>query len=495
MSQTGLITDLFAGSGAVCLRTGEERRAALALARELPDNVEIASIDAPGGMLVDVRGAKDVGEIPAGLGNAYRWVADAPNRVLLVYDYHTLVNNVGHWRTLSNMLPQFRSPHGKQDGDNASLVVFVGPNWEFIPDNVLRGSIPVRNFPLPLRAELQMYLEDQFQRPFPPAAIDALCGLKLFDAEQAVAEVLARHGDIVPASLRERKREALRSAGLEVLSPIALDQYGGFSGFTRFAAEQVVPWIDHPKLAIRAMLAAGVPGVGKSYGARVLAGMLECDCVLLDMGKLKGSLVGQSRKQLDSATDAIDAASAESNLVVLIDEADKIAFSGNDGGASSEMASRLLTWMQERTSRAIVQLTVNRLDGIDSALQSRCQARFWYDLPTRAERKAIARIHYARLDCMDPESSADFTAERTEGFSNREIAEIVCPSVARLTHMQPMANGGEVIADVCKRTVPASKSQGEQLKSMREQGKMLTPANDPADVATTKRRTVNAGAA
>jgi SpoVK/Ycf46/Vps4 family AAA+-type ATPase len=194
--------------------------------------------------------------------------------------------------------------------------------------------------------------------------------------------------------------------------------------------------------------------------------------------------VGQSEANLKRALRALDGLGGEAPIVCVLDEIDTIAREGLDGGTSSGMYAELLTWLQESVAQVVVVATLNRLDKLDAALESRFQARFFYDLPTRAEREAVAGIHYRRLGCQNIGEAASATAGVTDGYSSREIAEHVCPSVARRSGRNPTAS---VINEVTTGYTPASKTQETQLNQMRAAAGSLRRANDPVEVDTTPR--------
>lgn len=288
-------------------------------------------------------------------------------------------------------------------------------------------------------------------------------------------------------ALRAGRRQSLKSAGLEIWEPVA--ELGGLSGLRSVAEQEIFPWIRDSQLSIRRILCAGLPGVGKSYCARWLANQLGCECARLSIPALKGGLVGQSEGNLRRALATLDAIGKHSPVVCVLDEIDTIAREGNDGGTSSGMFSELLTWLQESTSQVIVLATLNRLDKLDAALESRFQTRFFFDLPSAAERQSVCQIHYTRLGCENPETAALSTAQASEGFSSRELAEHVIPSVARLTRRAPDT---DTIRKVCSEFCPASRSQAEQLANMRRAAETLRRANDAPDSSAPRGRRVSA---
>lgn len=465
-----------AGTGAILVETREEARFLRSVGDELPD-AEICTIAAPGGPLTDKAGKVDT-SAGNGLDSAFKWASGAPNRVLLVYDWHMLVNSPIHWRKLIEAIPSFRSPKGASATDYASLVCFVGPTWDLQPSNPLRGAIPVLQFAPPSRDELATIAESLHTLNGEAEIIaDALVGLSADTAEQAAAECLAATGGRWDADyLRGARRQLLREAGLEIWP--AVSEIGGLAGLRDFAEQELFPWIRDPQLSVRRLLMAGVPGVGKSYCARWIAHSLKCECARLSIPALKAGLVGASEANLRRALRALDALGASAPLVCVVDEVDTIAREGMDGGTSSGMFAELLTWLQESTSQTIVIATLNRLDKLDAALESRFQARFFFDLPSTTERAAVAEIHYARLGCHNPKYAADQTAIVTEGFSSREIAEHICPSVARRSNRKPTL---DIIRQACESYTPASHTQVEQLAQMRKVASSLRRANDPQE--------------
>lgn len=481
-----------AGTGALLIETREEARLTRELLAELPRTAEVAVIAAPSGQLRDARTGGDI-KAANGLPGAYGWTGAAPGRVLLVLDWHTLANTPGHWRALIEALPTLRSPKGARETDTASLVCFVGPHWELSPANPLRGALPVLSFALPTRDSLRTTATNLRALPAGTegeAIVDALCGLSADSAEQAAAEVLARPGNPGwdAAALRESRARLLTDAGLDVWTPRPLDEIGGLSGIKNYIRSHVLPFMRHPKLSVRRILAYGVPGVGKSYIATGIAGELGALVCNLSIPRLKGGIVGQSEGNLRRTLSTLDALGAEAPLVCVIDEIDTIAREGLDGGTSSGMFQMLLTWLEEskRRSQTIVIATGNRLDKLDAALESRFgSARFIFDLPTQTERQAIARIHLADMGAEgDLDAHAKAIGQQTAGYSSREIAQALVPEVLRLSNLRPTPAS---IKEATAQIVPASQSQTEQLTQMRRAASTLRRANDPEDTPRSTR--------
>ncbi|MGB3652836.1 MAG: AAA family ATPase [Rivularia sp. (in: cyanobacteria)] len=88
----------------------------------------------------------------------------------------------------------------------------------------------------------------------------------------------------------------------------------------------------------------------------------------------------------------------EHGLVLYFDDFEK-GFAGfdsdSDGGVSRQLAGKLLTWMQERTSQVLVMATVNRLEFLPPELIRRFDEIIFVDLPHAGARYEIFKLHLA----------------------------------------------------------------------------------------------------
>lgn len=483
-----------AATGCVCIETREEIRAVRSIARDvwaINPNAEIAVMSAPSSQCCLIQQNPDGAivngtAIAKGMVNmeaAYEWAHDKPARVLIVHDWAPISNAPGSWRSLLSHLPLFRQPGDGSESEQgfASLVVFISPSFQFSDDNPLLGQIPILSFAPPNREELRDVVHTLHE--LPPGedgerVLDALCGLTSASAEQVCSENLsANNGQWHTQSLNEARRQAIRRGGLEIWLPVS--ELGGLGGLKQHVQDEVIPWIRDDVLAIRRILAAGLPGTGKSYFARWLAHQIGCECARLSIPSLKSGFVGESEKNLRRALGVLDSMAAESPLVVVLDEIDTIAREGADGGTSSGMFAEMLTWLQESKSLCVVVATLNRLDKLDSALMSRFQSQMFFDLPRPAEREEVIRIHYQRCGC--PLDTASVLRDITDGFSNREIAQSLIPSIARLSNRNPTT---QIVQQVCQNAVSVSAAQPDQIKKMREAARSLRLANDALESAS-----------
>lgn len=152
--------------------------------------------------------------------------------------------------------------------------------------------------------------------------------------------------------------------------------------------------------APKGVLLTGVPGCGKSLTAKCVASAWNMPLLRLDMGKIFQGIVGSSEANMRLA---LKTAEAISPSILWIDEIEKgLAGSGgggSDGGTSTRVFGKLLTWMQEKTSPVFVFATANNINGLPPELlrKGRFDEIFFVDFPSFEERKKILEIHIKKL--------------------------------------------------------------------------------------------------
>ena len=146
----------------------------------------------------------------------------------------------------------------------------------------------------------------------------------------------------------------------------------------------------------RGILLWGPPGTGKSLSAKLVAQKMGVPLISADWAGLRGNTAYESRRNISEFLKICDVL-GESGLVLYFDDFDK-GFAGfdadNDGGASRQMAGKLLTWMQEHTSKVMVLATINNLNFLPPELIRRFEDNiFFVDLPHAGARYEIFTLH------------------------------------------------------------------------------------------------------
>ncbi|MEG4805410.1 AAA family ATPase [Microcoleus sp. ARI1-B5] len=242
--------------------------------------------------------------------------------------------------------------------------------------------------------------------------IKACQGLTRCRISRVLAKCLARgkRGKVDSAArtmIIEEKRQTIRETGILEFIPLqeSLEVVGGLEilkqwvksrsrSFTDEAREYGLP---NPK----GVLLAGIQGTGKSLLAKTIATEWKLPLLRLDVGRVFGSMVGESENRIRQVIKLVEAIAP---CCLMLDEVEK-AFanitSGMDGdsGTSQRVFGTLLTWMQEKTAPVFVVMTANRAEVLPAELirKGRIDEIFWVDLPNLTEREAIFRVHLTRV--------------------------------------------------------------------------------------------------
>jgi hypothetical protein len=289
------------------------------------------------------------------------------------------------------------------------------------------------------------------------AVLDASSGLTRVEAENAFSLALVRHGRLVPEVLWEIKAGTLRKSGLMTLhrGGESFDGLGGLAALKAFCTRALRP--GRPRgVGARGVLLLGPPGSGKSAFCKALGAETGRPTLILDVGALLGSLVGQSEANIRQALRLVDAMAP---CVVMLDEVEKalagVASSGQtDSGVAARMFASFLGWLNDHESDAFVVCTANDVARLPPEF-SRCErfdATFFLDLPGRAEKDAIWALYLARYG-LDPAQRRPLDRE----FTGAEIK--ACCRLAALLDLP--------LIEAAQNIVPVAVTAGESVERLR----------------------------
>jgi len=251
---------------------------------------------------------------------------------------------------------------------------------------IARG-IATEDGELPTGAQLDMLL-------------DAAAGLTRYEAESAFSLSLVRHGRILPDAVWDLKCQTLRKSGLMQLYRGTEDfsSLGGLASLKAFTKRALLqPSRSNPLKRPRGVLLLSPPGCGKSQFCKCLGKETGRPVLMLDVGTLMGSLVGQTEER---TRQALQIADAMAPCVVMIDEVEK-AFAGvgnsgqTDSGVSSRMFGSFLSWLNDHDSDVFVVCTANDVAKLppEFARAERFDGTFFLDFPGREQKQAIWQIY------------------------------------------------------------------------------------------------------
>jgi ATPase family associated with various cellular activities (AAA) len=369
-------------------------------------------------------------------------LARPDSSVLLVLpNFHRLLGSTEVLQAVAHQLQR-----GK---DNRTFVVILSPLVQLPPE--LQRAFIVLQHDLPDRAQLRAIARgiateadelpegEDLER-----LLDAAAGLTRGEAEGAFSLSIARDGKLSPAAAWELKAQALLQGGLLQLhrGTERFNQLGGMDALKRFCGKALCALST--KARPRGILLLGVPGTGKSAFAKTLGNETSRPTLVVDVGSLMGSLVGETESRTRQALRMIDAMSP---CVAFIDEIDKalagVSASGSgDSGVSARMFGTLLSWLNDHTSDAFVIATCNDVSRLppEFARAERFDAVFFLDLPGEAQKRQIweqYRVYY-ELPQQTPPPSPGWTGAEIRSCC-RLAALLDIPLAAAAQQVVPIA--------------------------------------------------------
>jgi ATP-dependent 26S proteasome regulatory subunit len=334
--------------------------------------------------------------------------------------------------------------------------------------------------------------------------VKALTGLTRSEAENALAKVIVTRSRLDPEDvdlLLAEKEQIIRKSGmLEFYStPERFGSIGGLENLKAWLRQRGKAFSEAARQfglpSPKGLLLVGVPGCGKSLSAKAVAAEWQMPLLKFDLGKVFGSLVGQSEENMRRA---LKMAEAVAPCILWIDEIEK-GLSGTrgqtgDSGTSTRVFGTLLTWMEENQKPVFTIATANDIEGLPPELlrKGRFDEIFFIDLPSPQERANILAIHLTKhhRDYKDFDLAAHVQA--TDGFSGAEIEQAVVSAL-----YMAFAEGEDTkLADrhlqqAVSTSVPLSQSMGQRITAMRtEATEKWRPASGSTETAAAEVRDV-----
>lgn len=378
-----------------------------------------------------------------------------------------------------------------------SLVLITSESYT-IPEE-LAHDILVVDFDLPTKTDLRHAWEstvaNQYESknlPIPEtyipgdsvdALVNAASGMTILEAETAYSRAFTLNDRLFPdipvenllAQVHRSKEDIVKkSQTLEMVNPIPVDSIGGLEllkdwFITRsvcFSEEARKAKVDAPK----GVALIGPPGTGKSVCSKAVASILNLPLVRVDLGRLFGSLVGQTEARTRTMLKELEAMAP---CIVWVDEVDKAGLSSGangDSGVSSRLLGSLLTHMSENESGLFWIFTANRTENLPSEFlrKGRLDEVFSVLPPTWAERRQIFDIHLSKRG-INIDDIVDFDQVLTEsrGFVSAEI-EAACKEAKVLSFYRNVPVTGSLLRSTLKGIIPISEAYKDQFDAMTE---------------------------
>jgi ATPase family associated with various cellular activities (AAA) len=286
--------------------------------------------------------------------------------------------------------------------------------------------------------------------------LDAAAGLTRMEAENAFSLSLVRHGKVVPETLWELKTGMLKKSGLLSLhrGGEKFADLGGLDALKSFSRKALTGGRRGPGVRARGVLLLGVPGTGKSALAKSLGNETGRPTLILDVGSLMGSLVGQTEERTRQALKIVDAMAP---CVLFIDEIEK-ALAGSSGQTDSGVGARMfgtfLTWLSDHESDVFVVATSNDISKLppEFSRAERWDGTFFIDLPGRREKDMIWEMYSRKFGL-----SLDQHRPDDRDWTGAEIR-----SACRLSALLDVP-----LVEAAMNVVPVAVTAGESVEKLR----------------------------
>jgi len=289
--------------------------------------------------------------------------------------------------------------------------------------------------------------------------LDAAAGLTRLEAENAVSLSLVREGRVTPETIWSLKTQALKRSGLLTLQrgEESFGDLGGLNPLKRFCTQALRPRPDKSTVRPRGIMLLGVPGTGKSAFAKALGREVSRPTLVMDVGSLMGSLVGQTEANVRQALRTVDAMAP---CILFIDEIEK-ALAGasssgtTDSGVSARLFGSLLTWLSDHDSDVFVICTSNDVRKLppEFTRAERFDAVVFLDLPSTAEKQAIWKLYLDRYGL-----EAEQAKPPDRDWTGAEIQS--CCRLAALLDVP--------LSDAAQNVVPVAVTAAESVERLRK---------------------------
>lgn len=391
-------------------------------------------------------------------------------------------NNFAVTRKLKDIALHLKNSH--------KTIILISPVLE-IPTE-LEKEITVLNHPLPAREDLSALLDHIITdvKQFKQVTIDldeagrerllqAALGLTIGEAENVFAKIIVKDERLSADAVGDvfaEKQQIIRKSGL--LEYYATDEnfnhVGGMAVLKEWLTKRAAAFTDEARAfglpAPKGVLLLGVQGCGKSLCAKAVSNLWQLPLLRFDMGRMFGSFVGSSEENVRRA---IVVAESVAPAILWVDEIDK-AFAGSqgsgiaDGGTTARVFGTFLTWLSEKTAPVFVVATANEIAHLPPELlrKGRLDEIFFVDLPSRAERREIFRIHLARRSRDAAAFDLAALADASDQFSGAEIEEAINSALYDAFYARTDLTTAQVLASIAQ-TVPLAKTMAEQIGELR----------------------------
>jgi SpoVK/Ycf46/Vps4 family AAA+-type ATPase len=431
-----------------------------------------------------VQGFNGTGEAKNNLLQALQHLEQGDPQEPVVYVFRDLHRRLSSQRLDEMVLRQLRNLYRYLRTSRKTLIL-LSPSLEIPPE--LEPQFAVLNFPSPDVKDIRQIIKQMVppeQLRLTAASEEQLVKACLGLTRDQIGHILGKalvHKQCVTENdidlvLAEKQQKIRQTEVLEFFTPKeTLDQIGGLQNFKQWLRQRQRAFSDEARdfglPNPKGVLFLGIQGTGKSMCAKAIAHLWRLPLLRLDVGRLFGSLVGQSEtrtRQTIALTETL------APCVLWIDEIDK-AFAGiagnvTDSGTTQRVLGTLLTWMQEKTSAVFVVATANSVQTLPPELlrKGRFDELFFINLPNYNERKEIFSVQLQKFRPADVRQfNLDQLAAAAQEFSGAEIEQAIVEGMYHAFNEKRDLTTADILQAIGE-TFPLASTAREQIQFMRK---------------------------
>jgi ATP-dependent 26S proteasome regulatory subunit len=411
--------------------------------------------------------------------------------IFLLKDFHTYLKDPAVIRVLRDLADKLR-------GRAISLII-LAPS--LVLPQELEKDLSVIEFPLPGKTEIEAKLNDVIEAMAGNERVDltlepddrerlikAAQGLTIDEIESCFAKSLVQHKRFDLSTILDEKKQIIRKSGL-------LEYYEAGSNLSDVGGHELLKdWLVKRSASLtdrartygiptpKGLLLLGVQGCGKSLVAKAVSAAWNLPLLKLDMGRVFGSLVGQSEENMRKA---IRTAEGIAPCILWADELEK-GFGGmsssGDSGTSQRVLGTFLSWMQEKTKPVFMIATANDVSKLPPELlrKGRFDEIFFIDLPRSDERPDIFAIHLKKRKRDPANFDLQALADATNGFSGAEIEQVVIAGLFVAFDAGREITTEDLLGEA-KAQVPLSRMMAEEIDELRTWARLRTRPSAKAE--------------
>jgi len=402
--------------------------------------------------------------------------------IYVLQDAHTFLNDQG---ALGSKFRRYLRNLPEEWKNQEKLIIITAPVLKLHEDIkkdflVIHDSLPDYDA---ISSIINGFLtRNSLRKELSDLIVERICLACLGLSERQIQRVLAKSvykfkridESCIDLIIEEKKNIIQQSGILEYYhSKETIDQVGGLDNLKNWLKQRRSAFTmkarDYGLPAPKGLLILGVQGTGKSLTAKAVSSLWHLPLLRLDIGKVFGSLVGESENKI---RESLQYAEAISPCILWMDELDK-AFSGlggpqGDSGTSSRVFGTFLTWLQEKEKPVFVVATANDVSNLPPEMlrKGRFDEIFFVDLPNKSELREIIKIHITKTDRNPQDFNLVSLVESSSGFTGAEIEQSVIDAMYSAFERDDEFTTKDIL-EAMSNTVPLSKFMKERVDELR----------------------------